>query len=314
MQPTESVMSANLSRSETKTDSDISLQPRTWGFLGTFKAMASPCEVLMAVPDEHVAMQMLQVAYQEAKRIEQKFSRFIKGNLIWQINHANGTAIPIDAETLHLLHFAQQCYQLSDGAFDISACPLMTLWRFDGQKTIPNQRDINQTLQHVGLNNISLSQTHIHMPVGMSVDFGGIGKEYAVDKAAQMIAQRWPNHSVLVNFGGDIACPITKSDGWQVGIENPQKLDNAAALLTIRQGALATSGTTRRYIEVDGKRYGHIINPTTGYPIEQAPLSVTVLAPNCVMAGMLATMAMLKGPEAEAFLQQQGVDFKVFRG
>ncbi|ABI70980.1 FAD:protein FMN transferase [Shewanella frigidimarina] len=291
----------------------MSLQPRPWGFLGSFNAMASPCELLMAIDDEHTARQMLTIAYDEAKRIEHKFSRFIEGNVVWQLNHAQGKATSVDAETAHLLQFAQQCFQLSESAFDISACPLMALWRFDGNHRVPLQTDIDAALLKVGFDRIALTDKTVCMPADMSVDFGGIGKEYAVDRTAQILANRWPNQSVLVNFGGDIACPITKSDGWQVGIENPNKLDNAAALLTIRQGALATSGTTRRYIEVDGKRYGHIINPQTGYPVEQAPLSVTVLAPNCVMAGMLATMSMLKGADAEDFLQQQGVDFKVFR-
>ncbi|AZG75120.1 FAD:protein FMN transferase [Shewanella livingstonensis] len=291
----------------------MSLRTRSWGFLGSFNAMASPCELLMAVDDEHIARQMLNIAYDEAKRIEHKFSRFIEGNVLWQLNHAQGEIIPIDAETLHLLTFAEQCFQLSEAAFDISACPLMALWRFDGSHNVPAQSNIDNALRHVGFASIELTGNSIYMPAGMSVDFGGIGKEYAVDRTAKILAQRWPNQSVLVNFGGDIACPIIKTDGWQVGIENPHKLDNAAALLTIRQGALATSGNTRRYIEVNGKRYGHIINPKTGYPIEHAPLSVTVLAPNCVMAGMLATMSMLKGAVAEDFLQQQGVDFKVFR-
>ncbi|RPA62891.1 FAD:protein FMN transferase [Shewanella frigidimarina] len=291
----------------------MSLQPRPWGFLGSFNAMASPCELLMAIDDEHTARQMLTIAYDEAKRIEHKFSRFIEGNVVWQLNHAQGKATSVDAETAHLLQFAQQCFQLSESAFDISACPLMALWRFDGNHRVPLQTDIDAALLKVGFDRIALTDKTVCMPADMSVDFGGIGKEYAVDRTAQILANRWPNQSVLINFGGDIACPITKSDGWQVGIENPNKLDNAAALLTIRQGALATSGTTRRYIEVDGKRYGHIINPQTGYPVEQAPLSVTVLAPNCVMAGMLATMSMLKGADAEDFLQQQGVDFKVFR-
>jgi thiamine biosynthesis lipoprotein len=291
----------------------MSLQPRPWGFLGSFNAMASPCELLMAVDDEYIARQMLTIAYDEAKRIEHKFSRFIEANVVWQLNHAQGESTPIDAETVHLLQFAQQCFQLSESAFDISACPLMALWRFDGNHRVPLQTDIDAALLKVGFARIALTDKTVCMPADMSVDFGGIGKEYAVDRTAQILASRWPKQSVLVNFGGDIACPITKSDGWQVGIENPHNLDNSAALLTIRQGALATSGTTRRYIEVDGKRYGHFINPKKGYPVEQAPLSVTVLAPNCVMAGMLATMSMLKGADAEGFLQQQGVDFKVFR-
>ena len=102
-------------------------------------------------------------------------------------------------------------------------------------------------------------------------------------------------------------------DPWQIGIENPDALNNAAALLSVHQGALATSGDTRRFIEVNGRRYGHIINPDTGYPVLDAPRSVTVLGPNCVTAGMLATMAMLQGKDAEFFLQQQSVNFKVFR-
>ncbi|QIR16114.1 FAD:protein FMN transferase [Shewanella aestuarii] len=275
--------------------------------------MASPCELLIQGHDEQIARQMLTMAFDEAKRIEQKYSRFIASNLVGKINHAQGEPVSIDSETLQLLEFAKQCYQLSDGAFDITAGPLMQLWRFDGKHAIPNSADIHLALGLVGFNKIEFSASQIKMPVGMSLDFGGVCKEYAVDRTAQLLAQRWPTYSVLVNFGGDIACPISNNDGWQVGIENPQQLDNAAGLLTIKQGALATSGTTRRYIEVKGKRYGHIINPQSGYPVEHAPLSVTVLGPNCIAAGMLSTMAMLKGAEAEAFLQQQGVEHKVFR-
>ena len=299
---------------KTTAPSEMTIESRSWGFLGSFNAMASPCELLMAVDDKQTAQTMLELTYAEAKRIEYKFSRFIKGNIVWLLNHALGQVVNIDRETQHLFQFGQQCYALSGGVFDISACALMSLWRFDGHHQLPLKTEIATALSHVGLSQIVLTDNSVQMPSGMSIDFGGIGKEYAVDRTANMLAQRWPNHSVLVNFGGDIACPISKPTGWQVGIENPQQLDNAAALLTIRQGALATSGNTLRYIEVDGQRYGHIINPKTGYPVEQAPLSVTVLAPNCVMAGMLATMSMLKGLDAEAFLQQQGVVFKVYRG
>ncbi|AVV82204.1 thiamine biosynthesis lipoprotein ApbE [Shewanella putrefaciens] len=98
-----------------------------------------------------------------------------------------------------------------------------------------------------------------------------------------------------------------------MGIEDPQHLDHAAKVLSIRHGALATSGDTRRFIEVAGKRYGHIIDPRTGYPVVCAPRSVTVLGPNCVTAGMLATMAMLQGADAEYFLSQQSVKYSIFR-
>ncbi|WP_442800763.1 FAD:protein FMN transferase [Shewanella sp. AS16] len=297
---------------------ELKLLSRPWGYLGQFRAMASPCELLIASHDEAIARQMLMLAAGEAQRIEAKYSRFIEGNYLWRLNHSQGAAVDIDAETHSLLQFAGQCFSLSDGQFDISACPLMTLWRFDAtaKGQIPAQDAIEAARKHVGFSKLHLEGQKLQLPADMQLDFGGIAKEYAVDRVASMLAGTWPSLSVLVNFGGDIACPIAKPESqapWQIGIEDPQALDSAATVLQIRQGALATSGDTRRFIEKAGVRYGHIIDPGSGYPVVGAPRSVTVLGPNCVTAGMLATMAMLKGEQAEAFLAEQQVYFKVFR-
>lgn len=304
-----------MSIQQQRKSSNFESSRRSWGHLGSFRAMASPCELLIATEDENITHAMMELATREAVRIEQKFSRFIKDNPLWKINHAAGKASPIDAETASLLQFARQCHQLSDGRFDISAGPLMKLWRFDGGE-LPEAADIERARVLVDFSKVSFNEHQLQFPAGMSLDFGGIAKEYAVDRVAHLLAEQWPTISVLVNFGGDIACPVSKGANnppWQVGIENPQRLDSAAALLEIRQGALATSGDTRRFIEKDGKRFGHIIDPRTGYPVVKAPRSVTVLAPNCVMAGMLATMAMLEGEQAESFLSEQEVEFKCFR-
>ncbi|MEM6185395.1 FAD:protein FMN transferase [Shewanella vaxholmensis] len=290
-----------------------SLQRRDWGYLGEFRAMASPCEILIACDQLDIADDMLDMAVTEALRIEHKYSRFIAQNCLWQLNHANGHKQLIDEETWQLLAFAKQCFQLSDGLFDISAGPLMELWRFDPKAQLPEHARILAAKALVGFERIEFDSRHIEMPSGMKLDFGGIAKEYAVDRVAYELAECYPDIPVLVNFGGDIACPVPKVNPWQVGIEDPRHLDHAASVLAISQGALATSGDTRRFFEVDGKRYGHIVDPRTGYPVVQAPRSVTVLGPNCVTAGMLATMAMLQGQDAEAFLQQQDVKFSIFR-
>lgn len=189
----------------------------------------------------------------------------------------------------------------------------MQLWRFEPNATLPAHQDIISAKVLVGFERIEFNSHGLTMPAGMQLDFGGIAKEYAVDSVAYHLADRYPEISVLVNFGGDIACPIPKATPWQVGIEDPQHLDHAAKVLAISQGALATSGDTRRFIEVDGQRYGHIVDPRTGYPVVGAPRSVTVLGPNCVTAGMLATMAMLQGTSAETFLEQQSVQYSIFR-
>lgn len=286
---------------------------RPWGFLGEFRAMASPCELLVASHDERTAGDILDIAAGEALRIEQKYSRFIEGNYLWQLNHAQGQLFVIDDETRQLLSFAKQCFELSEGLFDISACPLMQLWRFTQDASLPTAAEIEAARALVGFARIKVNAQTIQMPQGMQLDVGGIAKEYAVDSVAYQLAQSYSHISILVNFGGDIACPVAHSVPWQVGIEDPHRLDHAAKVLAITQGALATSGDTRRFIEVGGRRYGHIIDPRTGYPVSGAPRSVTVLGPNCVTAGMLATMAMLQGENAEAFLSEQSIPFSIFR-
>ncbi|WP_065187991.1 FAD:protein FMN transferase [Shewanella woodyi] len=292
------------------------LTPTPWGYMGEFSAMASPCELLIETDDKQIADAMMELACTETLRIEHKYSRFIKGNTLWQLNHSHPEAIELDQETTNLLQFAKHCFELSQGKFDITSGPLTTLWRFDKQGKLPKESELSQARQSVGFSRLTLNHSQLTMPEGMMLDLGGIGKEYAADRVAHLLAHHWRDIAVLVNFGGDIACPIAKRFGepeWQVGIENPEALDSAAEIVSIRQGGLATSGDTRRFIEINNKRFGHIINPKSGYPIEGAPRSVTVMADNCTTAGMLATMAMLEGDDAENFLAEQQVGFRVFR-
>ena len=149
------------------------------------------------------------------------------------------------------------------------------------------------------------------MPAAMEIDLGGIGKEYAVDRAAALLAARTKS-SCVVNFGGDIYVGGVRRDGrtWSIGIDDPGRTGKAALYrLDIAGGGLATSGDARRFVRWKGKRLGHILNPTTGWPVLGAPSSVTVVASTCLEAGTLSTLALLQGPEARSFLEQQNVQF-----
>jgi thiamine biosynthesis lipoprotein len=155
----------------------------------------------------------------------------------------------------------------------------------------------------------------IRLPRGFEIDLGGIGKEYAVDRAVQLAAEV-TNAPYLVNFGGDLRVNRPPADGvgWRVGLERPEsgkgrgprRSGKAIGLIELSGGALATSGDTRRFLLRGGVRYSHILDPRTGWPVRDAPRSVTVAAATCVEAGMLATFAMLQGAEAELFLDAQG--------
>ena len=271
--------------------------------------MASPCEVLIESSDGQLADKITDIVATEAWRIEQKFSRYRHDNLLYQIHHAKGKTIEVDEELAHLLNFSQQCYQLSDGLFDITSGVLRRIWIFDGSDNIPSRKQAKVLLKLIGWDKVSWQPPYIRLPEGMQIDLGGIGKEYAVDKAA-MLASKETDKPILVNFGGDIfatKAPLSR-EAWQVGVESIGGSDKTG-LIQIKAGGIATSGNAKRYLERDGKRYSHVLNPNTGWPVSHAPKSVTVAAPSCIEAGFLSTMAMLKGKQAESFLQAQGVLF-----
>lgn len=285
--------------------------------IGHFQAMASPCELLIDSRDRQLAQRLTMLAVAEVGRIEQKYSRYRTDNCLYAINHAQGQTVAIDTETARLFEFADLCYRLSDGMFDISSGILRKLWPMCGTQVLPTPLLIEEQLQYIGWDSVKRDSATMQLPTGMELDLGGIGKEYAVDYTLQQLQQQ-SDVPMLLNLGGDLAVTGQRSDGnsWHIGIEQPDNAtaDNAAALATIANGAIATSGNTKRFVEINGQRYGHILNPKTGYPVVDAPLSVTVAAQSATMAGMLATFAMLQGKAAELFLEQQqhGIVFGSF--
>jgi len=291
------------------------------GYSVIFNAMASPCEVLIQTQNKPLVIKIAEMVSKEVWRIEDKYSRYDSLSVCSQINTSGGKKTIIDEETYLLLNFAEQCYQLSDGLFDITSGVLRKTWSFDGAfdkktgecKNFPSLIDVKNFLSFVGWTRVNYDQKSITLPQGMELDFGGIGKEYAVDRSI-LLAKNLTNDPVLVNLGGDLAVTGPRNDNksWQVAIEHPdcdslgQQQDMIVAL---NQGALATSGDARRYLIKDGVRYGHVLNAKTGWPINHAPRSITTVAPQCIQAGILATLALLQGKHAEDFLTEQDITF-----
>jgi thiamine biosynthesis lipoprotein len=278
-------------------------------YLGRFTAMASPCELLVDTDDRALAGALLRVAEGEARRVERKFSRYRSDNVVHRINRSGGRPIPVDEESARLIDYAVTCYEASDGLFDITSGVLRRVWKFDGSDRVPSDQDVQEVLARVGWHRVTWHDGTLSMPPGMEIDLGGVGKEYAVDRAAALLAVR-TTLSFLVNFGGDLyAGGARRGDRpWGVGVDDPEHSGQAAVLrIECTRGGLATSGDARRFVLWQGKRLGHILNPRTGWPVEDAPRSVTVLGRNCLEAGTLSTLAYLQGPGARAFLEQQGV-------
>ena len=282
-------------------------------FAGRFQAMASPCEVLMETSDRSLARELAHIAEQETRRIEKKFSRYRDDNIIHAINNADGKPVEVDGETAGLLDYAQQCFQLSEGLFDITSGVLRRAWRFDGSDNLPDRQHIDALLVNVGWQKVIWRRPFITLQPGMEIDFGGIGKEYAVDRAANLIKSRTAV-SCLINFGGDICVtgPRASGEPWVIGVENPDRelmQSTQGPHLQLAKGAIATSGDANRYLLKEGVRYSHILNPKTGWPVRDGPRSVTVAAATCTEAGILATLALLHGAHAEEFLRNEKLQY-----
>jgi FAD:protein FMN transferase len=266
----------------------------------TFNALGGVCDIDVVgveLPDH-----LIRLAVAEVRRIETKFSRYIDSSIVGQINAKAGLAwTSCDDETRGLLEYANTLYIHSGGLFDITSGVLRRVWDFGKSKT-PTLSELDQVLPLVGWTNFERKDNSVRLKkTGMQIDFGGFGKEYAVDRVASIFLENGVT-SALINFGGDVRALGAKPDGspWQIGIQDPRQLDQCFATLSLIQGALATSGDYERFFELDGQRYCHILNPTTGMPVSYWR-SVTVLAPLTSAAGATSTIAML--------LQEQGLDY-----
>ncbi|KGJ92810.1 FAD:protein FMN transferase [Colwellia psychrerythraea] len=293
----------------------VQIEHKKHGHNINFNAMASPCEVIIQTQNKSLAKKVAQCVSNEVWRIEDKYSRYDSLSICGQINSSEGQKNAIDEETYLLLNFAEQCYQLSDGLFDITSGVLRKVWAFDSLsgecKNFPSATEVKKQAKLVDWTKVIYDQQSITLPQYMELDFGGIGKEYAVDRCI-LLAKLLTDEPILVNLGGDIAVtgPRHNKQAWQVAIENPESdvLDQPQDMVVaLKQGALATSGDSRRYLMKDGVRYGHVLNAKTGWPIIDAPRSITAVAPQCIQAGILATLALLQGEYAEQFLTEQEV-------
>jgi thiamine biosynthesis lipoprotein len=278
-----------------------------------FRAMAAEHEIVLDHDDERAARQAIDAAIADVLRIEAKFSRYRDDSVTSAIARAAGGApLTIDDETAALLAYADTCHALSEGAFDATSGVLRRAWNFRAQPArLPEQAAIDALLPLVGWLAVERTPTTVRLPrAGMELDFGGIGKEYAADRAAGLLGQRGVRHA-LVNLGGDLRAVGTQADGapWRIGIRHPRPAPGrpvAIASVELADAALATSGDYERYFEIDDVRYSHILDARTGWPVRHWQ-SVSVLAPLAVVAGSCATIAMLLRERAPGFLAEQGV-------
>lgn len=262
----------------------------------SFRGMGSPCQVKVYAPGEERARAAAQAACDEVLRLEKKYSRYLDDSLTARINRSAGDAagIEVDEETAALLDYAAVAHRESGGLFDITSGILRRAWDFKSGR-LPAQCEIDALLPLVGWHQVRWGRPRLVLPrAGMQLDFGGYVKEYAADAAAAHLANLGIRHG-LVDLGGDIRILGPHPDGqsWRVGIRDPGGA-GAIGVLDLSAGAIATSGDYERGMVVEGRRYSHLLDPRTGWPVESFA-SVSVVAPQCLVAGTATTTALLMG-------------------
>ena len=284
-------------------------------FNRTLLLMGSRFVISVVGSDQELADEQIDAAIAEIQRIEHLISSWDETSQTSEINRQAGIQpVKVDAELLGLIKRARKVSELTQGAFDITFGSIdEKIWHFDGTMTaLPDSNLARQAVRLINYRNIILdeeAQTVFLKEKGMRIGFGAIGKGYAAEKAKALLQQAGVADGI-VNAGGDLAVWGHQPDGspWTIGIANPDSKLEAFSYLEVSNTAVVTSGNYEKYVEIGGKRYTHIIDPRTGYPVSGLK-SVTIICPNAELADALATSVFVLGKDVGLDLinQLQGI-------
>jgi FAD:protein FMN transferase len=264
-----------------------------------FKALGTNCSIKFRLADERNALNFAADALRWISRFEAKFSRFQENSIISKINRSAGKEwVDLDAESEHMLELADDLHQRTNGILDPTMLPLLRIWDWKTvHEKLPDVSDVKAALALTGWSKVQRRPGQVYLPqIGMGLDLGGFGKEYAVDYLARMARQSGINDA-LVDLGRDIFAMggNGRHPFWHIGIEDGTKPGNCWGGLAVSDHAVSASGDYARNFIHNGRRYGHILDPRTGWPVTNGMRAVTVVAPSCLEAGAYSTAAFVLG-------------------
>lgn len=251
----------------------------------------------------------LELSEDKIKALEALWSVTDESSDIYKVNHNSGLPVEINMETTEVLAFALDMAKQTNGALDPTISPLITAWGFiSGEYNIPAEDDLRSLLPYIDYREVILEENSVTLPDGVQLDLGAVGKGYTGDILSELLKEQGVT-SALLDIGGNIQMIGRKPDGsrWRLGIQNPFG-EGSLGVLESEDGAVVTSGNYERYfIGEDGKRYGHIVDPSTGYPAESGLASVSIIAKEGKLCDALSTAIYVMGlQEATKYWQENG--------
>ena len=265
----------------------------------SFQAFGTSCKVKFSLTDDIEFKSISHEVISWIKSFEERYSRYLPTSWISKVNKSAGIeTVSLTAEDKLVLQAGSFAFFQSNQAVDPSCLPLTSLWQeAKASKRLPQEAEISQAKELVNWHNVQISENEIYLPFqGMGLDFGGFGKEFAVDLVSEKL-KGLSCENFLVDFGGDIFASGFASKGvpWKIGIEKPLDGDQPAFILNLTNMSLATSGNYRKYFDLKGNRYGHTIDNRTGYPTIHSELSASVISPRCLQSGVVSTSCLMAG-------------------
>lgn len=275
----------------------------------SWRALGTQCEVQYAAASDAQAQAFERAAVGWVEGFEAKYSRFRADSVVSRINAAAGHSwVTVDAEMGQLLDLCANLHFITQGVLDVTALPLLRLWDYKAAAPrLPSEAEVGAALRLVGWKKVQRDADKVFLPEpGMALDFGGFGKEYAVDIVAQ-IARDHEITAALVDFGHDlraVGVPPGRP-AWHIGLEDPTQPGMHRGSIALQKGeGVASSGDYLRSFILNGQRYGHIVDPRSGRPVINGCRQATAVARSCLLAGVLSTTSFVLGvPAGVTFIQ-----------
>jgi thiamine biosynthesis lipoprotein len=280
------------------------------------RAMACQFQILLNADEQHSAAETAVQALDLVEDIEEQLSIFRTESQITRVNRlAAETPQSVSPDVFQLLTLAKQIWKQTDGAFDITSTPLSKVWGFHTrQSTLPLPDDITSAKQTVGCQFLQLINNTVSFDhPQLEINLGGIGKGYALDSCRQHFSSQLienyllhAGHSSILAHGNRKNL-TAKNRGWQIALRHPLIPQRQLANIWLRDRAIGTSGDANQFFYHQGKRYGHVIDPRSGWPTQDT-LSATVITHSAAAADALATAFFVIGPEKATRYCQQNPD------
>ncbi len=278
----------------------------------TNTAMGTVVQHTLYVSEERVGTEATEQIQKELERLEKEYLSWrIEESQVALINCQAGQSegVSVEAELYNYLEEVWKISKESEGALDVTVGQITRLWNLDewaGQENkwqeypVPDKLKLEKMLEATGFENVTLDEGSIMLPQGFYLDLGAVGKGIACDRISNYLKNKAEIHGAVISVGGSVVTYGSKPDGssWNVAIMHPREKGAYLGTLSLQgEWYVSTSGDYERYVEKDGQRYHHIMDPQTGYPADSGLCSVTILSDSGLLSDALSTACFVLGPE-----------------